>query len=239
MSSRKKIRDNLQMVLVKPRHVGNIGSTARAMKNMGFSSLVLVDPAPYDVPETFMMGWNSEDTIRKAKVFPDLKKALAGCHLVIGTTRRKGKARDNQFVLEDLLDEMIAVAKNGKVAVLFGTESTGLLNSELQECHKICFLDTHGAFGSLNLAQAVLVVCYELHKKIRKDISRKSLRLAEKGHLDHMYQHINETLDRLGYDIKGNRPLREQILKRIRTVFSRSLLERKDVQMVRGLCQQI
>ena len=190
MTSRKKIRNNLQIVLMRPRHAGNIGAAARAMKNMGFTKLVLVDPAPYDVPETYMMGWNSEDIIRKAKVYPDLKKALSDYHFVIGMTRRKGKGRDNQYPIEDQIDEMITVANSGKVAILFGTESTGLLNKELKECHKLCFLDTGTIFPSLNLAQAVLVVCSELHKRIRKEISYSSLRLAKKEHLDHMYHHI-------------------------------------------------
>ena len=239
MSSKKNLRDNIHIVLVKPRHVGNIGSTARAMNNMGFSQLVLVDPAPYDVPETYMMGWNSEEIIRKAKEYPSLKDALKKYHFVLGTTRRKGKARNNLFPLETVLEEMVSVAKKNKVAVLFGTESTGLLNEELDECHKFCFIDTHEIFPSLNLAQAVLLVCYEIHKRIRKETPRAWIKLAKREQIDHMYDHIDLVLKNLGYDIKGNRPLRKQILKRVRTMFSRSMLERKDVQMVRGLCKQV
>ena len=141
--------------------------------------------------------------------------------------------------MEELLDEMVTVAKGNKVAIVFGTESTGLLNKEIKECHKLAFIDTQTVFPSLNLAQAVLLVCYEIHKKIRRDIPKATLKLAKKEHVDQMYKHLDHVLHLLGYGIKGNRPLREQILKRIKTIFSRSLMEKKDVQMIRGLCQQI
>ncbi|MBN1522708.1 MAG: TrmJ/YjtD family RNA methyltransferase [Candidatus Aureabacteria bacterium] len=235
----RKTAENIHILLVRPRHVGNIGSSARAMKNTGFSQLVLVDPAPYDVPETYMMGWNSEDVIKNALVFSSLKEAVASYHLVVGTTRRKGKGRENLYPLEELLEEILSVAGKNRVAVLFGTESTGLLNSDLKECHKLAYIDTSTVFPSLNLSQAVLVVCYELHKLLRREKPKSRLRPAGKAHLDLMYTHIDHTLKVLGYDVKGNRPLRQQILKRIRAVFSRALLEKKDVQMVRGICQQI
>ena len=235
-----KIKDHIHFLLVRPRHVGNIGSSARAMKNMGFRRMVLVDPAPYeDVPETFMMGWNSADIIQKATVFPTLKEALKGYHLVLGTTRRKGKSRENIYPIEDLFGEIISVAQKNKVAVLFGTESTGLLNSELKECHKLGFIDTHAVFGSLNLSQAVVLVAYELHKMLRTQKPNALFKLARKEHLDNMYEHLDHVLNILGYGIKGNRPLRLQILKRIRAILSRALMERKDVQMIRGLCQQV
>ena len=88
------------------------------MKNTGFSRLILIDPSPYDVPETFMMGWKSEDIIKNAIVFSNIKEALNGYHFVVGTTRRRGKGRDNLFPLEELLDEMVTVAKGNKVAIL-------------------------------------------------------------------------------------------------------------------------
>ena len=237
--SAKKTKDNIHIVLVKSRHVGNIGSSARAMNNMGFLKLALVDPAPYDVPETYMKGWNSEEIIKKAFVFSDLKECLKKYSLVVGMTRRKGKSRENVFAFEDVMDEVISVAQKNKVAFLFGTESKGLLNSELKECNKLCFLNTYGTFPSLNLSQAVLVVCYELHKKTQKKLPRASLKLAKKEHIDFMYEHIDRILNLLGYNIKGNRPLRKQILKRVKAILSRALLEKKDVQMIRGLCQQI
>jgi len=239
MASCKNVKNNIHLFLIRPCHAGNIGSSARAMKNMGFRNLVLVNPVNYNVPETNMMAWNSHDIIKNARVFSSIKESLAGYNFVIGTTRRTGKGRENLYPLEEIAGEIASIAVNNKVAILFGPENTGLLNTDLEQCHKLAFIDTDSLFPSLNLAQAVLIVCYEIHKIIRKAEPKSSLKPAKKEHIDFMYAHIDDTLKLLGYGVKGNRPLRKQILKRIHAVFSRSLLERKDVQMIRGLCQQI
>ncbi len=233
------MKQNIEIVLVNTKHPGNIGSVARAMKNMGFKNLRLVNPVEYKVRETYKMGWNSADIIESAVRYSTLKDAVKDCSFVIGMTARKGKKRENYFPFEDLLDEISGISKNSKVAILFGSENNGLLNEELKECHKLAFIDTADIFSSLNLSQAVLIVCYELHKTMRLKKAKSYLKPADKKYLDEMYAHIDGVLNILGYDVKGNRPLREQILKRIKAVFSRALLEKKDIQMIRGICAQI
>ena len=236
---KKGNKKNVEIILLNTKHPGNIGSAARAMKNMGFTNMRLVNPVDFKVPEVYMLGWNSSDIFEKAKVYGSLKDALADVSFVVGTTARKGKARENLFPLEDVVKDIVSVSVNKKVAILFGSENNGLVNEEIKECHKLAFIDTDNLFGSLNLSQAVLVVCYELHKLMRSYKPKTVLQLAGKKHLDEMYAHLDKVLSMLGYGIKGNRPLKNQILKRLKAVFSRAMLEKKDVQMIRGICTQI
>ena len=129
----KKWKDNISFVLVEPRDPGNIGSSARALKNMGFGRLSLVNPVPL-TDETRWLAHNALDVIKAAAVYSDLAEALKKKAIIIGTTRRKGKRRGLIYNVDDGAKKIVELASTNKVAILFGREDRGLYNEEVEEC---------------------------------------------------------------------------------------------------------
>jgi tRNA/rRNA methyltransferase len=155
---------NITIVLVSPQYAGNIGSVCRAMKNTGLSRLFLVSPEqdPLSV-EARMMATSAKDILQKAKTFSTLEEALDGFRWIAGTSARKGINRGPFIPPREISPEIIQHARSIPVAVLFGPEDRGLTNRELDPCHALIQITTHPGLSSLNLAQAVLLVCYELY----------------------------------------------------------------------------
>ena len=158
----KALLDNVSIVLVGIRNPGNIGSAARAMKNMGVTRLVLVNPAPYDIPEVYNLAWGAEEVVRNARVCKTLDEALGDCGLVVGATRRKGRRRRPIPPLRTVISKIGAATMSNQVDILFGREDKGLSNEELAHCQLALSIPTSRKMPSLNVAQAVMVVCYEL-----------------------------------------------------------------------------
>src|SRR5919108_6040479 len=157
------VLDNIRVVLVEPQHAGNIGGVARAMKNMALSRLVLVNPADHLAMEARMMAMHALDILQQAQVVDTLSQAVAGAGYVVGPTRRLGKARQAQHTSRTIAPLLLELAGSNPVALVFGREDSGLSNDELARCHELISIPAHPTFGSLNLAQAVLLVCYELY----------------------------------------------------------------------------
>ena len=155
---------NITIVLVRPQYAGNIGSVCRAMKNTGFSRLILVSPEqdPLSV-EAKMMATSAKDILQKAKIFSSLEEALEGFRWIAGTSARKGINRGPFISPREISPEIIQHAGSIPVAILFGPEDRGLTNRELDPCHALIRIPTHHGLTSLNLAQAVLLVCHELY----------------------------------------------------------------------------
>ena len=156
--------DNIAVVLVKPQFAGNIGSVSRAMKNLGLSRLILVSPGQDHLSEEArMMATSARDILEKAEIHPTLEKSLRGYRWIAGTSARKGRNRGPFVTPREICPEIITHARTIPVAILFGREDKGLTNEELAPCHALITLPTHSALRSLNLAQAVMLVCYELY----------------------------------------------------------------------------
>ncbi len=154
--------EKIAIVLVEPREPGNIGAAARAMANMGLSRLVLVRPPEHRVPEAFRMALAARPILESAEVVDDLGQALAGFGLVAGTTRRPGAGRRGRVTPRQFAAELPVVAAANDVAILFGREESGLTNDQLQYCQRLVTIPSSDGFGSLNLAQAVLTIAYEI-----------------------------------------------------------------------------
>lgn len=152
---------NATFVLVRPRYPGNIGAAARALKNMGFSKLALVAPRcdPCSA-EAQRMAVGASDILKKAKIYPTLDKAVAPLQYLVGTSRRLGRHRQNFVSLVDLPPQL----PKGKIGILFGPEEKGLSNEEIACCHTVAVIPSSPKYPSLNLAQSVMVVAYELRK---------------------------------------------------------------------------
>jgi len=228
--------DHIAIVLVQPQISENIGAVARAMHNMGLSRLVLVNPRNCDLSCVLKMATGpSIEVVEEMEVFEDLQEALGPYHYVVGTTARIGSLRPALSQPRPLAQDLISIARNNHVAILFGPEDRGLSNEELRNCHSIATIPTHG-FSSLNLAQAVMIFCYEIFLACRETESDFPPRLANKFELEGMYEHLKDVLMKIGF-IDPQNP--EHWMLNIRRFLSRFPLRAREVRIIRGICRQI
>lgn len=232
----KNWKDNISFILVEPNEPGNIGASARAMKNMGFKNLELVKPRRFLTGEARRMACNAVDLLEGAKIRSSFKDAIKDKGLIIGTTRRLGKRRGLILPLKDGIKKTVTFAKKNKVAILFGREDKGLSNEEVGECGFLITIPADPSSPSLNLAQSVLLVAYELSQKTYKtDIPG----LVEHGELETLYRHLRSTLKLLEYIPRGSRDLEMRIMRNLKHLFGRSGLTDWEFKMLHGICSQI
>jgi tRNA/rRNA methyltransferase len=224
------------IVLVGTRRSENIGAAARAMTNMGLSQLLLVAPEEFDQQRALTLATHTAAAVvQHARVLPDLRSALAPFGFVVGTTARLGGERQNSWTPEQMGRQLAALAGRNQVAIVFGPEDRGLTNTELRRCHALVTIPT-ADFSSLNLAQAVMVICYALHRAGQQAPAAHAPRLATRHELDGMYDELCEVLVRISF-IQPDNP--DYWMSRIRRFFTRQELRAADVRILRGICRQI
>ncbi len=235
--------DNIAIVLVRPQYAGNIGSVSRAMKNMGLRRLILVSPGQDPLSdEARRMATSARDILEKAEVFPDLEEALKGFRWIAGTSGRKGRNRGPFIHPREICPEILKHAQAIPVAILFGPEDKGLTNEDLAPCHALVTVPTHEGLRSLNLAQAVMVFCYELFVESLglsakgAGMSAQGVKLAEFKKVEGMYAHLEELLLKIGF-LDVNNPKR--IMHTLRRLFGRAGLSDRDVAILRGIFRQL
>jgi tRNA/rRNA methyltransferase len=235
--------DNIAIVLVRPQYAGNIGSVARAMKNMGLKRLLLVSPEQDHLSaEARMMATSARDVLEKAAVFPSSEDALKGFRWIAGTSARKGRNRGPFIHPREICSELLGHARSIPVAILFGPEDKGLTNEELAPCHALVSMPTHEGLRSLNLAQAVMVFGYELFvsnlalSEKGTEVSAHGVKLAEFKKVEGMYAHLEELLLKIGF-LDENNPKR--IMHTLRRIFGRAGLSDRDVAILRGIFRQL
>jgi len=232
------VKRNVAFILVRPLYAGNIGAAARALKNMGFSRLVLAEPraSPLDL-EAHKFAVGASDLLKKARVFSSLKQAIADRQILIGTSCRTGKRRRN-FVTLSELPALIAPVK--KVGFLFGPEEGGLTNEEIALCHHVVTIPTNPRFSSLNLAQAVMVIAYELRKSFgcvpKKYPAPSPQPTATMDQVEGMFTHLETMLSSIGFFPHGNPFI---VMRTLRNLFSRAGLTPREIRILRGICRQV
>ena len=154
--------ENMRIVLVGPLYGGNVGAVCRAMANMGMNDLVLVQPRNLNMEEARMMACHATDILDERSEMDSLSEAVADCRAVMGTTARTGLYRQHAGTPRGWAQKALQVASNGKVALVFGREDKGLSNEELSLCTQIIQIPTSTEYTSINLAQAVMICCYEI-----------------------------------------------------------------------------
>ncbi|MCD6320412.1 MAG: RNA methyltransferase [Candidatus Desulfofervidaceae bacterium] len=229
--------ESLNVVLVHPANAGNIGATARVLKNFGVKTLILVKPKVSPLhPEALSRACKAQDILYNAVVFNSLEDALAPFHYVVGTTARARYKRSVVFPRE-IASYLTALSGKNKIALLFGPERTGLTNKVLDMCHALVTIPTAPEHSSLNLAQAVGVILYELfYHSLTGGASQRLPRLATSQELEAMYKHLIEALSPVGFVLGGKRGHTYRVLKRL---FSKIPLTESDVRVIRGICRQI
>jgi TrmH family RNA methyltransferase len=237
----KALPDNIHFILVEPTEPGNIGAAARAIKNMGFHRLGLVNPVPYLTEEAKSMACGAKDILEKAAVHSTLSEAIAGKALIVGTTRRLGSRRGLLLPIRDGVRRMARVGASNAVAVLFGNEHNGLTNRETDECAFLITIPSARSFPSLNLAQSVMLVAHELGQSVLEPVSAGFAwpTLVKNQELQKLYQELPEVLRRLEYGQKGDQKLAADILLNLKRLFGRSGLTPWELNMLLGLCRRI
>jgi tRNA/rRNA methyltransferase len=227
---------NIAIVLTGTRYPENIGAAARAMLNMGIEHLILVNPQNADPQRVRKMATHAAAAVvDKMAVFDNLKEALADFQYVVGTTARLGGQRKVVSSPAKLADKLIPLSDQNKIAILFGPEDRGLSNVDIRSCHTLVNIPT-AEFSSLNLAQAVMVVCYELFRFSMDKPGEFAPRLANQHELDAMYDQLKEVLMRISF-INPDNP--DYFMNNLRHFFTRMQLRAKEVQIIRGLCRQV
>lgn len=228
----------IKIVLVETSHPGNIGGVARAMKNMGLSQLVLVNPKEFPSQVASVRASGAADILHQTKVVKTLDEAIKECKVVVGASARLRKVSWPQLDVRETANLAMKVTEdsNASLAMVFGREDSGLSNSEMDKCHYLAHIPTNPVYSSLNLSAAVQVFAYEF--LIASDLfSAKpqegyKYKLASVDQLEGFYEHLYQSLQ----DIDFLDPAKNaRFMRRMRRLFNRTQLDVREVDILRGM----
>ena len=232
--------DQFEIVLCRTSHPGNIGSTARAIKTMGFSKLTLVNPKQFPHRDANALAAGAEDVLNNAKVVKTIEEALIDSHLIIGFTARQRELSQEHQNIRKIAKDLKNEPPQKKIALLFGNETNGLSNDEIKHCHKLGYINSNENYSSLNLAQAVQIICYEIRMHISEGDGIIKL-IKENELVSHeiqngFYVHLEQLLTEIGFlkKIQG-----ERLMQRLRLLFNRTTMEKDEVNILRGILTDI
>jgi tRNA (cytidine32/uridine32-2'-O)-methyltransferase len=229
----------IRFVLVRTSHPGNIGSSARAMRTMGFHRMTLVAPHRFPHAEASALAAGADEVLAEAGVHDGLVEGLAGSSLALGlSARRRGVDLEELSPREAAARVLAAASRGEQVALVFGNERTGLENEELARCHAMVRIPSVDDFSSLNLSQAVQVMAYELRvallggevpaAPVRDDAEPP----ADAERMERFYEHLAQTLDDIDFH-KGRAPT--TIMLRLRKLFQRAQMDERELRILHGI----
>jgi tRNA/rRNA methyltransferase len=230
--------DRIRIVLVAPSHPANIGAAARAMLTMGVTRLVLVAPRRFPDPDAVALASGATAILDGAAVVATLDDALSGAVLTVGFSARPREFAGRVLPVRAAAGEAASHAAHGDVALVFGTEMSGLSNAELARCGVVATVPANADYASLNLAAAVQVACYELRMAATGgDVWRAPrFRPATSDEVEALYAHGTRTLTAIRF-LDPRMPKR--LLPRLRRLFGRTGLEKEEVNILRGILARI
>jgi TrmH family RNA methyltransferase len=229
--------NNIVVVLNEPQNLVNIAGVVRAMMNMGLGRLRLVNPGEFDAWRIGGIAHRSQDVVERAELFENLTEAVADAIFVVGTTARARTAQRNYVRPRSVASKAVEHAETGTVVLLFGREDRGLENDALDLCHAVAVIPTHPEYSSLNLAQAVLLLSYEIFLASEGSPDplprgRRSTRPATIAELENTYAALEEGLHRIEF-YKSREPA--AILRTLRTVISRAEPDLQEAGLLRAI----
>ncbi len=257
---------NISVILVNPHGSRNIGMAARAMKNFDITNLALVDPVNFKVREAHEMACGAKDIVDAAPRFKSLGEALADSTCSFAFSRRMAKKRIPYYSMEEALPHIMERSGKGKISLVFGREADGLTREELYQCDYRVYIHTSREWGSLNLAQAVLLACHEIFRSVchcertlvSEAISRDQLNsgdrhaplcgarddtasefFAPRDEVTVMLKDFQKLLIEIGYTGSTDEKLRKKIVQAFGEIVGRAGLRHKDVNMFLGLWSQV
>ena len=233
----QRLLDNITIVLMEPKYPENIGAAARCAMNMGISQLIIVRDEEPDREKMLKMATHkAAHMIDGLLHFQELEQALAPFSHVVGTTARQGRKRRIENSPRFIFDSLLPLLQDNQVALLFGPEHRGLTNEDLKYCQMTVTIPT-ADFSSLNLAQAVAILCYELFWVVMYSEKTTTFtpKLASNYELEGMYEHVDEMLNRIGF---LNTNDSTYWMRNIRHFLGRVGLRAKEAKIIRGFCRQ-
>jgi tRNA/rRNA methyltransferase len=230
-----------RFILVEPSHPGNVGAAARALKTMGFTRLVVVAPKiPFVIrePEAIAMASGADDVLAAAHVVETLADALVGVHWSVALTARQREYGPPQWTPRAAAGRARGFVGEGEIALVFGNERVGLSNADVERCSALAHIPANPAYSSLNLAQAVQVLAYELRTAfLEARPSEDSVAVgAASDEIEGMYAHLEEALVALDFLDPANP---KKLMSRLRRLYSRAGLEHEEVNILRGIAKHI
>ncbi|MFA9910760.1 tRNA (cytosine(32)/uridine(32)-2'-O)-methyltransferase TrmJ [Vibrio cholerae] len=233
--------ERVKVVLVGTTHSGNIGSAARAMKVMGLSQMVLVDPQCQVDAQAIALAAGASEIALNAQIYPTLEAAVADCGLVVGTSARSRTLEWPMLEPRECGEKLISEANQHSVAMVFGRERTGLTNDELQLCHYHVCVPANPEYSSLNLAMAVQLLSYEVRMAyLALQQSSQSSTLQEEyprhQELECFYAHLEQVIMQTEF-ISAQQP--GQVMNKLRRMFTRARPEAQEINILRGILTSV
>ncbi len=233
--------ERVKVVLVGTTHSGNIGSAARAMKVMGLSQMVLVDPQCQVDAQAIALAAGASEIALNAQIYPTLEAAVADCGLVVGTSARSRTLEWPMLESRECGEKLISEANQHSVAMVFGRERTGLTNDELQLCHYHVCVPANPEYSSLNLAMAVQLLSYEVRMAyLALQQSSQSSTLQEEyprhQELERFYAHLEQVIMQTEF-ISAQQP--GQVMNKLRRMFTRARPEAQEINILRGILTSV
>lgn len=236
MTNSCSLAERLAIILVEPRHPGNIGMVCRAMANFGVCDLRLVNPCDYLHPDAHKLAVFASDLLGQAVVYRHLDEALADLEISVATTRRPGRLRGELIDIAQLSEPLRSLSSRGRVGLVFGREDAGLTNAEVALCRYAATIATSEQSGSLNLAQAVVVCLYELCRRPLSPEAERRSPPAGQEELSGLFANMQAVLERIAF---VNPQCPESVLQPLRDIFRRAQLSQAEAGMLRGMWAQL
>lgn len=233
--------ENIRIVLINTFHPGNIGSAARAMKNMGLTKLYLVDPQQFPANEATAMAAGAKDVLANAVITKSLTEAIQDCSLVIGTSARQRTHSWPMLSAHECGTKVVSEATHHQVALVFGRETMGLHNEELQQCNYHAYIPANPEYPVLNLATAVQTLSYEIYQAYIAAQQHPNENSSLPHHpssqqMEYFYQHLEQVLTETGFLLKQHPG---QTMLKLRRLFNRARPERQELSILRGILSSI
>lgn len=228
----------IRIVLVETSLPRNVGSTARAMKNMGLEELWLVRPQQFPHAEATALASAASDLLACARVVASIGEAVADCGLVLGASARTRNAHWTVLDARAAGRRTVEMAASRPVAILFGNERNGLSNEDLAPCHALVTIPTSPGYGSLNLAQAVQVVAYEVHMAAAAQPVPPPSEVppASGAQVAHLYAHLATVLEEIGFTDARNGL---HVLAKLQRLIGRAVPDEEEVRVLRGILSAV
>jgi TrmH family RNA methyltransferase len=226
----------VRIVLIDPSHPGNVGSVARAMKNMALDDLTLVRPRSFPHPESVALAAGADDILAKARVVDSVVEAIADCAFVAGTTSRPRSYYWEFTTPREVAARISGLGAENRAALLFGSERYGLGTPDLDHCNVLVRIPANPAYCSLNLAMSVQLLAYELFVAREQPQPHVQLEqpLAPAGDVEHFFAHLHQVLNEIDFEDRTG-----HLMERLRRLFNRAQLDRNELNILRGILSAV
>ncbi|MDP9083146.1 MAG: RNA methyltransferase [Pseudomonadota bacterium] len=226
----------VRVVLIDPSHPGNIGSVARAMKNMALTDLVLVRPRSFPHADSIALAAGADDILSAARVVTSVAEAISDCGFIAGTTSRPRSYYWEFTTPRDVAARIVGLPAENRAALLFGSEKYGLATDDLNYCNVLVRIPANPEYCSLNLAMSVQLLSYEIFmsRESPESVTQLELPLAPSGDVEHFYAHLHQVMNEIDFEDKTG-----HLMQRLRRLFNRAQMDRNELNILRGILSAV